>query len=220
MALARGLFAALVCLLASTVSASPRPLVSVMGTCSDLVSNTYPADSMAWFNAGRQRQVIFYAHLLFPVRPEGGLEGAEPLPGPWHPPMAVVQPSAAPASVADAHYVEAEWLDPEGARVAFHGMTLAARIRSDWLTVNGRDYIPHTFAMAIGTREIRADGGQLRLPSLVGQYTVRFKVDGESQGLAFFRMLQTAPPATASPPTVPVPSAPVAPKLSPPAQAR
>jgi hypothetical protein len=108
------------------------------------------------------------------------------------------------------HYAEAEWLDPQGARVALYGTTLGARARNDWIPVGGRQYIPHTFAMAIGTRDLRGDAGQLKLPSTEGQYTIRLRVDGRSLGLAFFRMLRSSQPAPQRAPTqgVPVGAAP------------
>jgi hypothetical protein len=173
---------------ATTAVAAPRPLVSVLGTCAALGPNTYPLDTTAWFNPSVHSQVVFYAHLLFPLE-----NAVYEWPGPWQVPLVWPERrkgrTAALEAVEDAHYVEAEWLDPGGRTVALYGMTLAARIRSDWLYVNGADYIPHTFAMAIGTRDLRRDAGQVLLPSEPGQYTVRFSVDHERLGLAFFRIL-------------------------------
>lgn len=187
--------AALLACLAAGLGAAPRPLVAVLGTCSALATDTYPNDTQNWFDAGRSPQVVFYAHLLFPVAPLP--EESEPdLPGePWHPPMAA---APAPGSTAtaraqdDAHYAEAEWLDPDGTRIADYGMTFTARARADWIAVDGRQYIPHTFAMAIGTRDLRAGAGQTRLPAAEGEYTVRLRVDGRSVGLAFYRMLHSS----------------------------
>ncbi len=67
--------------------AGVRPLVSVMGTCSSLTPATYPMDAQAWFDAGKQSQVVFYAHLLFPLHPlpaeQGGVgRGLASAPGP------------------------------------------------------------------------------------------------------------------------------------------
>ena len=78
---------------------------------------------------------------------------------------------------------------------------MTARTQTQWVTVAGRSYMPQTFAMAIGTRDLRKAAGQTNLPSAVGQYTVRLKVDGRSVGLAFFRILKTAKPlgTTSSP---------------------
>jgi hypothetical protein len=176
----------------ASASTAARPLVSVLGTCSSLVTGTYPADSQSWFDGGRNAQVVFYAHLLFPVAP---LEDETVVEAPlaWHPPMAAGLTLTGGSLPEPGHYAEAEWLDPAGARVALYGLTFAARTRADWVTVAGRDYVPHTFAMAIGTRDLRADAGQLKLPNQEGQYTVRLKVDGHSVGLSFFRMLHAGP---------------------------
>jgi hypothetical protein len=178
----------------------PAPLVSVLGTCSALTSNIYPADSINWFDPARHSQVVFYAHLLFPLQSE------EPdwAPGAWHPPL-VLSPSAKAMGelpVRDEHFAEAEWLDPAGERIAYYSLTFPARIRADWLDLQGRSYIPHTLAMAIGTRDLRGDAGQTRLPGREGQYTVQLRVDGRPTGLAFFRMLrgqggEAQPPAQA-----------------------
>lgn len=189
-------------LAAGLPAAGVRPLVTVLGTCSALTANTYPADPMAWFDAGRQSQVVFYAHLLFPVKPEPS--ELDPLPAsPWHPPL-VLGGSGEPDGMdsKDEFQAEAEWLDPQGARVAFYSLTFPARIKSDWVRVAGRDYIPHTFTMTIGTRDVRADVGQLRLPSLEGQYAIRLKVGGRPLGLGFFRMLKGGSAATAAPAAV------------------
>jgi hypothetical protein len=147
-----------------------------------LTANTYPADSVNWFDAGRHSQVVFYAHLLYPVQPQVA----------WRVPLRWPLP---PADFVDEFYAEAEWLDPQGRSIAHHGLTFPARIKSDWLRVNGADYVPHTLAMAIGTRDMRAESGQTRLPDQVGQYTVRLRLDGRDSGLAFFRMLQVLPQA-------------------------
>lgn len=182
-------------------AAETRPLVAVLVTCSSLATDTYPADTQNWFDAGHNQQVVFYAHLLFPVDPLPDESLPEALPEPWHPPMAVPLADLrfGRGGFEDQHYAEAEWLDPAGKRLADFGMTLTARAKSDWIEVAGRSYVPHTFAMAIGIRDLRAAAGQTRLPDTQGQYTVRLRVDGRSVGLAFFRMLHSTPQPVAVP---------------------
>jgi|GEM_PF-2147118 len=166
-----------------------RPLVAVLETCSALSSDIYPADTQNWFDVGHNAQIIFYAHLLFPVDPlPDETEAAVPVEA-WHPPMAVVALRPPSDSSLDGHYAEAEWLDPAGRSLALYGETLTARAKTDWVSVAGRSYVPHTFAMAIGTRDMRLAAGQTHLPDQKGEYTVRLRVDGRSVGLAFFRML-------------------------------
>jgi hypothetical protein len=163
----------------------------VLGTCSALASNTYPADTKNWFDATQQSQVVFYAHLLFPTVPEPGQATA--LTEPWHPPLLVTPTSGVlspvPAFV-DQFYAQAEWLDPEGKRIALSDMTFTARLRSDLVLLDGRWYAPHTFAPAIGTRDLRSQAGQTLLPEKEGQYHVRLSVDGQAIGVGFFRMLK------------------------------
>jgi hypothetical protein len=168
-------------------------LVSVLGTCSALTANTYPADTQNWFDPAKQSQVVFYAHLLFPTVPDTGVV---PTAEAWHPPL-MVTPSAGalspiPAFV-DQFYAQAEWLDPEDKRVALYGLTFTARLRSDLVQLDGRWYAPHTFAMAIGTRDLRSAAGQTLLPEKAGQYHIRLSVDGQPLGVGFFRMLKSAP---------------------------
>jgi hypothetical protein len=174
--------------------AGVRPLVAVMGTCSALTPNTpYPLDAQSWFDPAKQSEVVFYAHLFFPLHPlpaEGGTENQA-----WHPPLRM---DPASTETADAFYAQADWRGPQGEPVALYGLTLPARSRADYLPVNGRSYIPHTFAMAIGTRDLRVQAGQLRLPTQEGTYSVRFSVDGRDLGLAFFRMLKSAQVAPAA----------------------
>jgi hypothetical protein len=178
---------------AGRAAATARPLVTVLDICSSLAADTYPADTQNWFDPERNAQVVFYAQLLFPADPLPDESLPAALAEPWHPPMALAPPlSAAPAATDDQHYAEAEWLDPAGKSIALFGMTLTARAKTDWITVSGRDYIPHTFAMAVGTRDLRAAAGQTALPGQPGQYTVRLRVDGRSVGLAFFKMLRGA----------------------------
>jgi hypothetical protein len=173
-----------------------RPLVSVLGTCSALSASTYPADMVNWFDPAKQAQVVFYAHLLFPLKADTQ----------WQVPL-VLTPSAwadlpAPPFV-DEFYAEAYWQDPDGKPIALYGLTFAARTTSDYVRLHGKVYSPHTFAMAIGTRDLRVEAGQVHLPDKVGQYTVRFNVDGQPVGLGFFRMLkgqatQASQPAAAA----------------------
>jgi hypothetical protein len=170
----------------------PEPLVSVMGTCSALTPNTYPADTMTWFDAGKQPQVVFYAHLLFPVQPEPGSQEPVMVAGPCRLSATVATAQALTPTFSDDIYAQAEWLDPDGKRVAFYGLTFPARIRSDYVKVLDRWYAPHTFAMAIGTKDLRGAAGQLLLPDKIGQYYVRLSVEGRAVGLAFFRMLKGA----------------------------
>ena len=168
-----------------------KPLVSVFGTCAGLTPNTYPMDSQNWFDGSKQAQVVFYAHLLFPTRPEG--KALMPAPGEWHAPLRITPLAQVEESAplfTDEFYAQAEWFDPGDRRVAFYGLTFPAPIRSDYVQVEGRWYAPHTFAMAIGTRDLRPEAGQVALPEKVGQYHVRFSVDGEPLGVAFFRMLK------------------------------
>ena len=176
-----------------------KPLVSVFGTCASLTTNTYPADSQNWFDGTKQSQVVFYAHLLYPTRPEEGPDAS--VSGPWHPSLRITPTAQAVESAPffnDEFYAQAEWLDPDNKRVAFYGLTFPARIRSDYVQLQGRWYAPHTFAMAIGTRDQRGDAGQTRLPDKVGQYTVRFSADGRPLGVAFFRMLKAGMASGAS----------------------
>ena len=197
--------------LAAALAASPavlpaqagqRPLVAALSTCSELTPNTYPSDSTSWFEASRHSQVVFYAHLLFPLEASGE-DKRRPGPGPdWHPPQRwweALGPGTdgEGAMAGDSFYAEADWFDPEGEKIAGFGLTMAARVSSDYVRVKGRSYIPHTFAMAVGIKDLRAEAGQKRLPEKAGQYHIRFYVDGAAVGLAFFRIL--APGGAATP---------------------
>jgi hypothetical protein len=195
-------WACLALLSAPALAEKPRPLVSVLGTCSALNGSIYPADAQVWFDANKQSQVVFYAHLLFPTVPEAGQASAAV--EAWHPPLLVTPTASAlspvPAFV-DQFYAQAEWLDPEGKRIALSGMTLSARLRSDLVLLDGRWYAPHTFAPAIGTRDLRSQAGQTLLPEKAGQYHVRLSVDGQAVGVGFFSMLKTAPSEKMPPPS-------------------
>ena len=174
---------------AGALAAATRPLVAVLGTCAALTTGTpYPADATAWFDAGKESQVVFYAHMLFPLKPAAG-EQEGPAPA-WHPPLVSGTAGTLAGETPDRFYAQAEWTDPKGARVALYGLTFTPRSRGDLVRVAGRDYIPHTFAMAIGTRDLRSGAGQLQLPVVEGEYNVRLSVDGRDLGLAFFRMLK------------------------------
>lgn len=196
---------------AHSEEAMPLPLVAVLGTCTALTANTYPVDSVNWFDAARHSQVVFFAHLLFPQElPDTASQVA------WHPPLVWKVPAIS-FSIKDDHQATAEWLDPAGQRIAYYSLTFPARIRSDWLDLGGKLYIPHTLAMAIGTRDLRSEAGQTRLPAVEGQYTVHLSVDGRPTALAFFRMLRTRAAVSAQS----VVDSPSAPKpLSAPVQAR
>jgi hypothetical protein len=155
------------------------PVLATFGTCALLAPGPYPADSTSWFNPAQHPQVVLYAHLLFPVSEAD-----------WHPPLNWIP------SGEDRHYANAIWKDPEGREVAAYGLTMPARALSDYLSVEGRRYIPHTFSMTIGTKDIRPAAGQKLLPEKAGQYHADFYVDGNLEGVAFFRIVGgTAPKA-------------------------
>lgn len=172
------------------------PLLSLLTTCTRLAPNFYPADTINWFEASKNPQIVLYAHMLFPLQEEQkpGLDL-----GLWHPPL--VLPALPPRSpyvmVRDEFFAEAVWTDPDGIEIASHGLTMAARVSTDYVQVDGRTYIPHTFTHTIGTRDLRSSAGQKSLPQKAGQYHVRLKVGGEALGLAFFRMLSGSAPAPA-----------------------
>jgi hypothetical protein len=127
--------------------------------------------------------------MLFPLRPGQDALVPLPSPAPWHPPLVAHGAEALTLQVDDQHYAEAEWLDPDGQVVADYGLTMPARVSSDYIQLQGRQYIPHTFAMTIGTKDIRSQAGQRALPVKAGQYHARLYVDGQIQGIAFFRMM-------------------------------
>jgi hypothetical protein len=167
------------------------PVMAHFTTCSQLTQGLYPADTTTWFEPSRHPQIVLYAHMLFPLLPG---QDAQAVPAPaeaWHPPLALALPASAPATLSldDHHYAEAVWLDPDGLVVAQYGLTMPARVSADYVKLQGRQYIPHTFAMTIGTKDLRAGSGQKLLPLKAGQYHARLYVDGEIEGIAFFRML-------------------------------
>src|SRR4051812_45502799 len=148
--------------------------ISLLTTCSRLSRNQYPDDSTNWFYPSTHPQVVFFAHMIFPLRPEldeapaPGIKAGPANQGPWHPPLFLPRDTAAPdngagtgASLAsDLHYAQAIWYAPDDQVVASFGQTMPARAEKDILHLQGRDYIPHTFAMAIGTRDVRVQAGQ------------------------------------------------------------
>jgi hypothetical protein len=177
-------------------------VVSMLTTCSRLTANRYPDDSTNWFYPSTHPQIVFFAHLLFPLKPvESVQEGSKaepetgtqetpaenpfrPEPGQvWHPPLMMSVPGYTPVAalspteeaaplpperqtieVNDRHYAEAVWSGPDGQVIASFGQTLPARVSSDYLNLNGETFIPHTFAMAIGTKDLRSQAGQKALP--------------------------------------------------------
>jgi len=186
---------------AARLLAAAGPILADFTTCSQLTSNFYPADTTTWFDASKNPQIVLFAHMLFPLRP--GQDDLIPAPTPeaWHPPLIVKAPPAATLRIDDVHFVEAQWLDPEGALVADFGLTMPARVSTDYIRLQARQYIPHTFSMTIGTKDIRTEAGQKALPSRAGQYHARLYVDGQIEGIAFFRMMGSAliPEATPAP---------------------
>jgi hypothetical protein len=196
-----GIVLALVFAAAAGLAAGARPLVGVLGTCAALAPGPYPSDTRDVFDAGKDSQVVFCAHLFFPDEPFPEEELPDVAEGPWHPPMAAARPLSPAAAAKGGHYAEAEWLDPNGARVCLYGMTLAAKAGEAPVRVAGRDYQACTFAMAVGTRDVRADAGQVKLPEAPGVYSVRLRVDGRSVGLSFFKVAKTAAPAPAQGPS-------------------
>jgi hypothetical protein len=203
--------------MALPAAGDPRCVMSLLTTCSALTQNHYPGDSTNWFNPAVHSQIVFYAYMLFPLRPD--LEDRNPPspaaearpqeetgpkapPGPWHPPLVRADEASAPLPTPvptavtilldDRHYAEADWIGPDDQVVASFGQTMPARASSDYLQLQGRTYIPHTFAMAIGIKDVRTQAGQKSLPLLKGIYPIRFYVDGKLEGMTFFSMVGNA----------------------------
>ncbi|MES2201454.1 MAG: hypothetical protein V4498_04310, partial [candidate division FCPU426 bacterium] len=130
--------------------------------------------------------VVFSAHMLFPLLPQQG--GAR------------ASTATVSVAVADHYFAEAHWLDPEGGELAYLGLTMPVRVSTDYVTLGGSQYIPHTFSMAVGTNDIRPSAGQKALPVKPGQYHIRLLIDGRLEGLAFFRILGGTRPAVRAAP--------------------
>jgi hypothetical protein len=184
-------------MLAAPVMAESSCIVSIMTTCAGLSSNRYPGDSVNWFYPAQHPQIVFFAHLLFPLRPEqeDKVQSAEDPGQSWHPPLstdgeAPKTPAGGMIAVNDQHYAEAVWYAPDNTVIADYGQTLPARVSSDYLQLQGHNYIPHTFAMAIGTRDIRAAAGQRALPAAKGSYPIRLFVDTRLVGITFFSIME------------------------------
>lgn len=160
-------------------------------TCAQLTANLYPADTTTWFDAAKNPQIVLYAHMLYPLRPDQDALNQGAAEEAWHPPMVYksASPTAVTLNVDDQHFAEAQWLDPDGQEFAHYGLTMPARVSTDYVRLQGRQYIPHTFAMTVGTKDMRSQAGQKGLPSKAGQYHIRLYVDGQIEGIAFFRMM-------------------------------
>jgi hypothetical protein len=182
------------CLLWLASQAGAKPVMADFTTCAQLGPNLYPADTTTWFDPSKNPQVVLYAHMLFPLLPGQDDLAQAPAPEAWHPPMTVRLSPPLSLALNDSHFAFARWVDPDGAVVAEYGLTMPARVSSDYVRLQGRQYIPHTFAMSIGTKDIRLEAGQKAMPSKAGQYHIRLYVDGEIEGIAFFKMLNGVAP--------------------------
>src|SRR5258708_4809770 len=122
------------------VQAAGRPIMADFTTCGQLGGNLYPSDTTTWFDASKNPQIVLFAHMLFPLTPGQDALGSVAAPEPWHPPLVPPAPAAATLLVGDAHYAEAQWIDPEGAVVAQYGLTMPARVSHDYVRLQGRKY--------------------------------------------------------------------------------
>src|ERR1051326_2301640 len=74
-----------------------KVVVSLLTTCSRLAPNQYPADSTNWFYPDVHPQIVFFAHLLFPVEVQvtptltptsvATVTPSDKSRGPWQPPL-------------------------------------------------------------------------------------------------------------------------------------
>jgi hypothetical protein len=178
-------------------AAAVEPLVSLVTTCTRMSANSFPEDTVNWYYPSRHKQVVYFAHLLFPLSGESGQ--AKPpalsaLPEDWRTPMVLPQPVLTPASSgmnADHQpYVEAVWKGPDESVVAAYGLTMPARTSKEFVRVGELYYVPHTFAMAIGTADLRSQAGQKQLPDIKGLYHIDLKVEGKATAITFFSVLE------------------------------
>jgi hypothetical protein len=185
--------------LAALPALADDQVASLLTTCSQMSANGYPADTVNWFYPSRHGQVVYFAHLLFPL---AGSLAPQPATGTaqmalsagWHAPMALPtpapQPSASGVRADFQPFVEASWVAPDDSRIACYGVTLPAKNSKEFVHVDGRWFIPQTFAMAIGTRDLRPAAGQVALPEWKGLYHIDLKVQGQLCGITFFSVLE------------------------------
>ena len=157
-------------------------------TCSGLMDNSYPADSTNWFYRTQHRAVQFWAYLLFPA---GGTTGVSVknkyylFKNPYE-----LYSGSVPdkADDGDSYSFENKWVSPSGKVICEKIMGWTKSSSEKRVIVDGRQYIPYTFANFIGVNQTFPENGQQAIPQEQGLYHIDLYVNGKLASVTFFEM--------------------------------
>jgi hypothetical protein len=163
-------------------------LIGHITTCSGLMDNSYPADSTNWFYRNQHRAVQYWAYLLFPATGAGtaNVKNKYYL---FKNPYELYSGSADRGREdADNFSFENRWISPTGKLICEKIMTWTKSSSDKRVTVDGKQYIPYTFADFIGINQTFPENGQAAIPEEKGLYHIDLYVNGDLASVTFFEM--------------------------------
>jgi hypothetical protein len=183
------LIAALLMTCAAAFAGDSDPyIVGHMTTCSGLMDNSYPADSTNWFYRNQHRAVQYWAYLLFPASGTGTVNARNKY-FLFKNTYDVYSGSVSRGREdGDNYSFENRWISPTGKLICEKILNWSKSSSDKRVVVDGRQYVPYTFADFIGVNQTFPENGQEAIPSEKGLYHIDLYVNGELAGITFFEM--------------------------------
>ncbi|HDQ25303.1 MAG TPA: hypothetical protein ENN43_00970 [bacterium] len=160
-------------------------IIGHMTTCSGLIDNGYPADSVNWFYRGQHQAVQYWAYILFPLESSGISMGYKP-----HDFINPFGFYSGKGELSDtSNFVfECRWVAPEGKIISETVRSWSKSDSSSVVMAGGRRFVPHVFANHIGIQRMFREFGQQSLPAEEGLYHIELYINGKLASVTFFEM--------------------------------
>jgi hypothetical protein len=157
-------------------------------TCSGLMDNSYPADSTNWFYRNQHRAVQYWAYILFAASGAGNVNMKNKY-FLFKNPYELYSGSANRGREdGDNYSFENRWISPSGKLICEKILNWSKSSSDKRVTVDGKQYVPYTFADFIGVNQTFPENGQEAIPSEKGLYHIDLYINGELASVTFFEM--------------------------------
>lgn len=163
-------------------------IIGHITTCSGLMENSYPADSINWFYRNQHRAVQYWAYLLFPASGAGAVSVRNKYYLFKNTYELYSGRADRPAEDNDNFTFENRWISPGGKLICEKIMNWTKSSSDKRVTIDGKQYVAYTFANFIGINQTFPENGQLAIPTEQGLYHIELYVNGELASETFFEM--------------------------------
>ncbi|HRU39045.1 MAG TPA: hypothetical protein P5511_04150 [Candidatus Goldiibacteriota bacterium] len=163
-------------------------IIGHITTCSGLMDNSYPADSTNWFYRTQHRVVQFWAYFLFPASGGASVSIKNKYFLFLNPYEFYSGNTPQKTGDNDNFSFENKFISPSGKIICEKVMSWQKSSSDKRLTVDGRQYVPYTFANFIGINQTFPENGQQNIPQEQGLYHIDLYINGELVSVTFFEI--------------------------------